>query len=724
MIKQSFIKIWILFLSLGLFISSMCLVMSFAYANDMEIVSINIDLQIGDYDLNNMPNAIQNETYPIFDYSATDNLGNEVEDVSVLVYYDQDGNTNIGSSLDDKLVAVKDGRFLTDKEGIYIIEYVASKGRISERARIYVKALSADDYVAPRYVPNENIPSSIKAGEKVFLLEGALFQDARYGITEVSTEITYEGLYSPQEIQIYENKKENDFFIPKACGKYTIQYKLKNILGQNKIVCFEKVIDVENSENPKIDEHVFDKVYFKGETINFPTTQAREFVDGEVYYVPIKVFINDEEITSSMKYTFSNLGVYKIKYQAQSVLTENDSVIEQEVVVSDIAVNDEEMFISKYLYLDGFEEKYFKDDSSEYENNVLTLTTPNGKRDISVMEFKRPIIKEMLNVSVGVETTKCNFEQLYVRFTDSENSSEFIEMSFIEKIEKGVRSVEKYLNGKFVGVYSGKVFSGAGAVYSPTTFSLEYNKSDFTIIDKDGQKVFELNSYFGGEIFKGFSSGKAYIQVGIKNITAESQIKIYSIAGTAISNSEKDKVKPTFLVTEDNPQYIRGEYGTQIVIPKIKVFDLYDDNVRIDIKIAKKSGAVLVQHTMDGDYLFQGDAYGELVITYTATDFSGNKRDKRCILIVIDRISPTVNIPSVPASFGLGATLTIPKVDYIDNSGSECTTSAYIIDTAGNRKWIKDGIYIFNAVGEYKLRIFVFDSDGNSTCIEYVIHCK
>lgn len=722
MIKRSVITKLIILLFVTLFASSLCFAINLAYANDTEVVSIKIDLHLGDYELNNMPNAVKNETYPIFDYSATDNLGNKVDDVSVLVYYDQDGNTNIGSNLDDKLVLVKDGRFLTDKEGIYIIEYVANKGRISKRERIYVKALSVEDYVAPQYVPNKNIPSSITAGEKVFLLEGDLLEDTRYGKTDVTTEIIYEGLYSPQKIKVCENKKDFDYFIPKVSGQYRIRYKLENILGENKIVYVDKIIDVLDSECPKIEMPGFSKVYFKGETVKFPTAQAIEYTNGEVYYVPIKIFINDEEITSSMEYTFSALGTYEVKYEAQNIFTENKSAIKQQVVVNDRAVDSKEMFISKYMYLDGFEEKYFKD-SLEYENKVLTLTTPNEKRDRSYMEFKRPIIEEMLNVSVGVETLKCNFERLYVRFIDSENSNEFIEMSFAENVEKGVRSVVKYLNGKPVDVYSGKVFSEAGQVYSHTTFSLSYNKSDFTIVDKENQKIFELTSYFGGEVFNGFSSGKVYIQVGVKNITAESQIKIYSLAGTAISDSEKDKTKPTFIVTADNPQYIRAEYGTQVVIPKIKTFDLFDENVRIDLKIAKKSGAVIIEQAMVGDYSYQINSYDELVITYTAIDFSGNKVDKRCSLIVIDRIAPTVEIPNISSSYSVGKTITLPEIVCSDNSGDECFVSSYIVEPAGDKKWLKDGVYTFEVEGTYMLRIYVFDSDGNSTCVEFIINC-
>ena len=45
-------------------------------------VQIEIDLE--SYDVEEMPNALVGETYPVFDYSATDNLGNVVEDKKVL----------------------------------------------------------------------------------------------------------------------------------------------------------------------------------------------------------------------------------------------------------------------------------------------------------------------------------------------------------------------------------------------------------------------------------------------------------------------------------------------------------------------------------------------------------------------------------------------------------------------------------------------------------------
>lgn len=723
MVKRNFFVKWIIILFVGLIVSSFCVALNLTYASDSETTSIDIILEVGDYELSNMPNSIEGETYPIFDYSATDNLGNNVDDISVLVYFDEDGKTNIGSTADDKLVLISEGRFITDKEGVYVIEYVARKGRVSERERIYVKALAKEQYVAPQYFINENIPSSVEVGDKVFLLEGTLIEDVRYGKTNVTTKIIYEGQYSVQQIDVYKNEKDLDFFIPKVSGKYKICYSLENILGENKIISFEKEIDAKDVESPKIDMPVFDKVYFVGETVKFPTTQAIEYKGGEIYYVPVKVFVNNEEITSSMEYTFLSNGIYEIRYEAQNIFTENKSVIKQNVVVNDLSVSAEEMFVSKYLYVEGFEEVYIKD-SLEYENNVFTLISPNEKREDTYVEFKRPILESMLNVSVGVETLKCNFEQLYVRFIDSENFDEQIEISFSEKIEKGVRTVLKYLNGKEVGAFNGKVFSGAGSVYSHTTFSLEYNKEDYTIIDDDGKKVFDLTSYFGGEVFKGFSSGKAYVQIGIKNNYEQSQIKLYSLAGTAISDSDKDKSKPVFLITDQTPQHIVAEYGEQVNIYKMPTFDLFDENVRVDVKITKTNGEVIVERTMEGDYLYKINSYDDLVIKYTAIDFAGNKREKKINLTVIDRVSPKVIVPQIASGYKVGQTLNVSDIVYTDNSGAECVVSCYIVEPSGDNQWLKDKVYTFKTKGEYKLNICVFDNDGNSTCIEFDIVCN
>ena len=121
------------------------------------------------------------------------------------------------------------------------------------------------------------------------------------------------------------------------------------------------------------------------------------------------------------------------------------------------------------------------------------------------------------------------------------------------------------------------------------------------------------------------------------------------------------------------------------------------------------------------DYFYLIDSYEDLIVTYTATDFAGNKREQRCSLSVIDRISPMVDIPEVSESIKLGKTLTVPKIVYTDNSGSECVVSTYIVKPSGDKKWLKEGVYTFDEKGEYKLRFCVFDNDGNSTCVEFIV---
>ena len=716
-------------LMLGCFAFSAVVVGGTLYAQAQDdvasVADIVIDVDLQGYDVDEMPNALQGEFYPVFSYTAKDNLGNEVENKQVLVYYDVNGDTHKGNTADDTLVPIVDTRFKTEQAGTYIIEYTANKEHVNAKKRVYITALDATDYGESVYTVNEEIPDAVSTGSFVYLLEGAVRVDSRFGRAELKTEVRYEGEYDCGDITVYGNENMTKYFVPTVAGEYSIVYTVTNVLGENKKVEVVKTISVTDSNTPIIRDVVFNQIVHKNEELVLPKTEAVEYRNGKIYYVPLEVYFGETNVTDTMTYLAEEAGDFIVRYEAKSIFDENEiTVYSKNVTVLNTEEAKNKTILEKHLYMDGFSSTFIQGANATVADAVVL--TADGSQADAFAQFKNPLVEKYLSLKVGVEPSKSNFNRLFIRFTDSKDSSQSVEVSFIERVEKNGTFVDVYLNGKLVNTLSDKVFSEIDAAATRTFFTVSYDKNTASLIGEEKKTLCNIYSYENGTEFKGFASGKAYVSFGIDGIAGESQLKLVEIATQTITGSTLDDKKPFFV---EEPFSGRMDYGATAVISKPEVFDTYDNNLTVVLKITDSKGKLIEERELKEDYLFTASVYGKINLLYTAWDKSGNFFEKKKSIMVVDRIPPVILADDITTESSVGTTLSLPAATVTDNTGKACTLSIYVIEPDGVKRWIKwqeDGSYQyeFKAKGTHYITYCAADEDGNTTTLRYTVVVK
>ena len=710
-------------------------------AETANIKSITIDLDLGTYNAEELPFGIQGCTYPVFDYTAKDNLGNEIKDVEVLAYYDVNSDTDRGIFSDDKLIAIQDGRFATDSAGQYVIEYTATAQSVRKSVRLYVTVLAEDKYVESSYVLNDELVSitEVYTGNKISLFEGLVNSDSRFGNADVSVEIAYEGDYESNvgDLTIVDCIDCEDYFKPIVAGQYTISYTVENILGADKSVTTTHTVNVVDDTVPILSEPIFSPVLYVGQEATFPVVEAVQYYKGKQVYVPVRVFFNEEDVTANRSFTPTESGGATLSYVATSLIDgTSQSRNDYNLFVYDME-SEEDLFISKYFYFEGFDRHYFElpkgngkdktvtdeETGVVYSESVYTVTTQEGVDNASVV-FGRATHVEYLELEFAIEQELCGFENLYVIFTDSKDAEKRVEVRLTEVIESETnRYVEVYLNGVYVKRLENKCFSEFANASFDSKFYIKYDSLNKTLVDKKGNAICALTSYTNGEAFGGFESGKAYISIKIDNVTEKSRLRLSSFATQVLNANTGDKTSPVFV--GNNSGRIVADINTNVIIKYPEVFDALDDDIKMKIKILKSTGEIVLDTYITEDYSYYADTYGSFMLVYTAYDSAGNSREKKSSIKILDRIAPQIELMSkMSEKVTKGESYTFPIFKATDNADAECAT--WISVSYGNFKnlMVADGKFTFAEEGTYTVKFNAVDLSGNYCIVSYTVVCE
>jgi len=682
-----------------------------------------------EYNLENLPLGKEKASYPVFDFTATDNNGAPADKTEIKVYYDVNGDTkDFGLTADDVLVVVKDNRFETEKAGNYVVEYLAVKDFDVAIEKLFVKVVSDAEYVAPIYDINSGIESVVNTGEKVYLPDGRIIADERFGKTTSNVSIEYQGQYDCGNIKINDYDERLKYFTPMVSGEYKVVYEVYDVLGKAHSVKFNKVISIVDSDQPIIVESSFARSYLVGETIKFPYVEAAQYIDGKVVFVPVAVTFNGNVIGEEMSFTTTESGVFDVVFTAKNAVQGlTDSTITYEVEVKE--KSGDIPYINKFSKFEGFNGFYRTENSEGLENDVYVLET-DGTSETAEMSFKTKIAIPFLQANIGIEKAYCNFTDLTILITDSKNASEQIELS-VKKSNNGFATF--YFNGFFVKTY--KYLSGENKGKEikfeelGSEFNFSYDYKTKSIVDKSGEVLIEIKSYLDGSEFTGFSSNKVYFKISISGISGKSQIKLHTLATEYISGATTDKTKPKIVFQTEIANNIAhtADVNSIVVIKKYDCFDLYDENVKTYLKIVSPSGNLVVDEVMTGDYEYKVTECGFYELIYEFVDSANQKRQSTGIIQVMDRIAPIVEgLPtlSFKTSVRVGDTYQFPTVEFKDNFSTELTTYIYL--TYGNyqKVIVKNNEFKFEEAGEYVVKYSAVDEMGNTTVVTYTIVCK
>ncbi len=669
---------------------------------------ITIDIDTLSYNENILPQGVEGKSYPVFACEAVDGEGNDVKDIDVVVYNPQ-----------KEMVPIKDNRFSTDLVGKYSIVYKASKGLTEETTSLTVTVVSESQYNAPYYTFDENIVSACATGEQVALYGG--MYGGGNGELLVSAELAYEGSYAEQVPEI-ENYGLYDYFVPTVEGTYTVKYSVTDIVGEK--VTEEKEIVVSDSLAPIMRQPSIATSGLVGEKISFAYTDAIVYVDGKQIYVPVKVYVDDTDVTAAMAYTPESKGVYTVKYEAVNVLDGAQTVAnyQQQVKVFDATENyqNKTPYIENYFNFNGLEGEWIASPDSDadkvegIEYDVYLLKASGSATNVSA-SFKTPIPAQYANMKIALDDITAAFSNLYITYTDSIDGEKQITICLRKNTENS-EAIDVYVSGVYKTTLDTDIFC----------FAIDCETGILTnsINENTVSEICEIACYDNGKRFDGFENGNVYMSISAEEVNDSFVLKLYAICTQNISGVTSDNGKPFFIVPDNFSKVVNAEYGREYKLQQLSAFDLYSTKVDVKAIIVAPDNTKVFDGIIDEDSTIMLSQYGKYTITYRAIDSSDNFREMKCAIIITDREAPTISKVSLPSTVKVGATLTLPTATVSDNATENVVNWVYIICPDYQKVRNDTTEYTFTEAGTYFIKYGAEDDAGNITVITYTVVCE
>lgn len=665
-------------------------VVPMAYA-ESKVAPQWIDIVWGDnsYQEVELSNGLKDKSYPVPKCVAVDNYGNEINNVQVYVY-----------APDNSIVPIVGGRFDTVQTGEYKIYYEVEYYNLTADKTIFVTVV--DDCEELLYDVNEKIQTNVKTGTIVTLYNGVV--SGGLGFVNIDYSLTF----NDENVEI-EDFGGSKFFKPTKAGEYVLKYTLTDFVKNQKIE--NLTITVEDSNSPLLEEVPVLRLNKVDDIVNLPVASAVLYHNGSSYSVPVKVYYDDLEITDTMSYV-ATVGEHKIKYVAQNVFNSNYKAER----VYDVNVVNHKDWTSYVNYLDNF--IYTQNCSASYVNGEFTVVA-NEEKDDALFYFSRPIHNSLIQLDFNTILGSSNFESIMLTYTDSVNKSEKLEIIFTRSTDG---KTDVYLNGNL----SAKIdyfFDKENTVLK--SIPVKINCTTNELVNFSDEAICKIPAYENGTEFLGFSSGKVIMEIKMLGVTGSSAIKINSIASfTLVEDGGIDNNNPARISNEKFSSLIRAEINQTVTVPYIEFYDLFDENVTLNVRINDPTGKSVYDGIMTEDYQFTVTTYGNYSVTYVSTDSSGNGALVYSTIEVSDRVAPTIKVDKIKKNYKVGDKITLPKPSISDNVTEKCSSYVYIVGKEYECKYIYDYEYTFNVAGNFIIRYVAVDEAHNVTVLEFYVTCK
>ena len=681
--KNAVIKVVIAFL-IG--ILALCLsgtVITSTTAQDSIITDVKITIDFSPYE-DKFPNGVKNKYYRVFDASAKDNLGNDV-----VVDY-------VVTNPDGQVVLVSDGKFKTETVGEYIITYKAQSGVIEDVEIVKINVVESCEQLD--YEISSDIESNGTTGQIFKLYNGTVKGGS--GNIDIKMTLTIED----KEVNVYESTAFS-YFVPTIQGEYTLKYQLSDFVENTKEVT--KVISILDSDKPIMKTPSVSKINKVGETVKLPLVDAILYEDGKSYFVPVKVFYDDTEITSTMLYQAGEKGTHTVKYVAENVF---DTTQNEEIIINVESVEQSVLYIADYFALDNF-------DGSYPGNADGYLLTSKENVNEAAFQFKSKIHKDFMNFEFKLSSLNAAFDTIEITLTDSLKGDDKV------TIEYSNEKTMKIKNQGLVCCQSESTLSDEvkNGIY------LKYDNKNETLVDASGNVLLNISVFDDGRSFYGFSSEYVYISCKVKGITEQIVLSIKNISGNSISDASSDLIRPMFCSADDFSGSVSADLGETVILKCPKAFDLLnDDKVTYRIEITyRPTNTTIYKGKINGTYELLIENSGEYRVLFFANDGYQEQRLNMTIHVE-DRISPELNVEVPAISAKVGDTINLPEAVYSDNisENDKCMYFIYVAFGDFLKDTVYDHTYTFKEAGEYVFTYSVWDEAGNNTTAKFVVNCR
>ncbi|MBE5752141.1 MAG: DUF5011 domain-containing protein [Clostridiales bacterium] len=644
-----------------------------------------ITVNYGDLDENELPPAVVNKAYTVFDATAKDDMDGEVA-CKATVYYNYNNSAR-------SMVAVKDGKFTPTRAGKYTIVYEAvdSFGNVNKKT-VDVDAVSRESLTCTFGEKQ----TSASVATDVSVADFAINQPL--GAWDVDVRARLNGSDT-----VYEIDKEEMSFFPLQAGTYTIEYVYADYV-ESKTFSYE--INVNAVDKPVfVGDANVPRYVLKNCTYTFGDYFAYDFSNGTKLLTP-ELYVKEDggaERKINGTYTVNASSSVAFVFKATNAAGKTTEKTYVAPVVDTNYGQSGKLDLSKYLQGAAFsgtantDGVTFATDATKATDGTAVLDLVHvGYKGVFAAKFK-PVESAKNFSTVRIVLTKLTDrkEQIAFTFTDNGNGTD-ISVSGNEYFAAGTSTVK---------------FDGAEELGVETELGmLVFKGSDLKIAHS--------------ELFAGFGD-KFFVSLELGGIEGNAALQITHLMNQKMSNVRSDRVNPIIIAPELKTGYTLGE---DIVVDAFDCYDFVDPNPTLTYTLLEGEKAVVTKDNvaLDGTqnpyaaYTIDGTKYVNGTLSCNVTDFTGRAATFSLNLYVEDEVPPVVTLDITDRVFSKGESVTFADYVATDDNG-EVAVTIIVSDPCSNFKVYDGDSFTPDKVGKYRIIYYALDESGNLATVEYTI---
>lgn len=660
----------------------------------------SIQVDVGEFSENELPQAIVGKKYDIFPAVAFDDLQGEMP-CKTKVYYNYNNSSRV-------LIEVDDGSFIPKYEGSYTIVYTATDAFGNEgKAILHIDAIARNElrYEFTEHESTFDVAETVRVAE-LNVLNGMI------GATVSKRAILKNGDF------VYDISNKNEF-TPMYSGVYTIEYIYSDYV-EKQSVSYDVTVNAVNAPKFISDAHV-PRYFIKDCEYVLPSLSAYDFSNGTkelATEISVKVDGVKQTVSNNTFTTNKASGKVEVIYRAENTHGVTERSYEAEIVDLNYNVA-KSLDLSKYLQGDGFE--VLKDGSSisysTAEDSTLSLVNAGyvGVLDV-VFQLGFTVatnVDEEGNV-VYTYVDKNDFDGVTFTLTNVNNHADKILITF----EKGVSNTK-------ISVVRGDYEAKGNTSVS---FGEREGKFSFSILN--GNLVFAESDLKipTAELFKNFSE-RFYMDISFNGVSVngEAAIAVSKLMNQTISNGNRDYVSPVLIHDGFADKYYLGD---TITISAFDCYDFVDPSPKLTYTVTKKGGGFVTSKegvVLDGEandyrrvYTIDGSSYIDCELFVSAIDYSGKRANLNRTLSITDVTAPTLTLNVTSTTAKVGETVKFASYVATDDKSS-VSVSVIVIDATGHFKLYTGDSFTPDKAGEYRIIYYALDEAKNASFAEYTL---
>jgi len=233
-----------------------------------------------------------------------------------------------------------------------------------------------------------------------------------------------------------------------------------------------------------------------------------------------------------------------------------------------------------------------------------------------------------------------------------------------------------------------------------------------------------VNTTEDGKEFKGFTSGKVWIELEFGTVEGEGVLlRMNAINNQSLSGVAEDYIVPEFITKRT--MAMTTEVGAEFTIPSVFAQDVLSPHCTATVTVAKVGGTTLVQNqSADSDFKVTINEDGRYRVVYTVVDAFGQRINRTYMITVIENEPPTLTINgTIPKTVKVGTPIILQGATITDNT-ENTTLKIFVYDPNGrfseivlddNKNSDTYGKYVYKPTiaGTYTLRYYAYDVSAN-----------